>query len=182
MRTRLLSGGTWICGKTIVPSGLTGPQLSFNFTVRNNKTGGMIMKRKLAAFLAAIVMLTAIAIPASAREVVYYYFTLYETNETDQTGCFDWANGYLVKATSYRDAAIRVDTNSGNYSVRTTINANQYTRATDWAWIDAGGRATPSYLSGHGIQGSPYILWVRRNAAESAYSTAISGSWSPDEY
>ena len=34
------------------------------------------MKRKLAAFLAAIVMLTAIAIPASAREVVYYYFTL----------------------------------------------------------------------------------------------------------
>ena len=140
------------------------------------------MKWKLAAFLAAIVMLTAIAIPASAREVVYYYFTLYETNETDQTGCFDWANGYLVKATSYRDAAIRVDTNSGNYSVRTTINANQYTRATDWAWIDAGGRATPSYLSGHGIQGSPYILWVRRNAAESAYSTAISGSWSPDEY
>ena len=142
----------------------------------------MIMKRKLAAFLAAIVMLTAIAIPASAREVVYYYFTLYETNETDQSGCCDWANGYLVKATSYRDAAIRVDTNSGNYSVRTTINANQYTRATDWAWIDAGGRATPSYLSGHGVRGSPYILWVRRNAAESAYSTAISGSWSPDEY
>ena len=33
------------------------------------------MKRKLAAFLATIVMLTAIAIPASAREVVYYYFT-----------------------------------------------------------------------------------------------------------
>lgn len=59
--------------------------------------------------------------------MVYYYFTLYETNETDQTGCFDWANGYLVKATSYRDAAIRVDTNSGDYSVRTTINANQYT-------------------------------------------------------
>lgn len=56
------------------------------------------------------------------------------------------------------------------------------TRATDWAWIDAGGRATPSYLSGHGVKGSPYILWVRRNAAESAYSTAISGSWSPDEY
>ena len=51
-----------------------------------------------------------------------------------------------------------------------------------WAWIDAGGRATPSYLSGHGVKGSPYILWVRRNAAESAYSTAISGSWSPDEY
>ena len=34
MRTRLLSGGTWVCGKTIVPEGLTGPQLSFNFTVR----------------------------------------------------------------------------------------------------------------------------------------------------
>ena len=67
-------------------------------------------------------------------------------NETDQTGCFDWANGYLVKATSYRDAAIRVDTNSGNYSVRTTINANQYTRATDWAWI-ACGRKSNTFLS-----------------------------------
>ena len=93
------------------------------------------MKRKLAAILAALTLMTAVAIPASAREVVYYYFTLYETNETDQTGCFDWANGYLVKATTNRDAAIRVDSNSGRYSVRTTINANQYTRATDWAYI-----------------------------------------------
>lgn len=140
------------------------------------------MKRKLALFLVACMMLAAMAIPASAREVVYYYFTLYETNETDQTGCFDWANGYLVKETSYRPAAIRVDTNSGNYSPRTTINANQYIRATDFAWIAAGGRATPAYLSGHGVTGSPYILWVRRNASESAYSTVITGSWSPDSY
>ena len=44
MRTRLLSGGTWVCGKTIVPEGLTGPQLSFNFTVRNNIVGGIIME------------------------------------------------------------------------------------------------------------------------------------------
>ena len=43
MRTRLLSGGTWVCGKTIVPEGLTGPQLSFNFTVRENKLGGIEM-------------------------------------------------------------------------------------------------------------------------------------------
>mgnify|MGYP002684398650 CR=1 FL=1 len=47
MRTRLLSGGTWICGKTIVPSGLTGPQLSFNFTVRFIYMGGIIMKKNL---------------------------------------------------------------------------------------------------------------------------------------
>ena len=40
MRTRLLSGGTWVCGKTIVPEGLTGLQLSFNFTVRKNLYGG----------------------------------------------------------------------------------------------------------------------------------------------
>ena len=40
MRTRLLSGGTWVCGKTIVPEGLTGPQLSFNFTVRYFQLGG----------------------------------------------------------------------------------------------------------------------------------------------
>ena len=40
MRTRLLSGGTWVCGKTIVPEGLTGPQLSFNFTVRDFDIGG----------------------------------------------------------------------------------------------------------------------------------------------
>ena len=45
MRTRLLSGGTWICGKTIVPSGLTGPQLSFNFTVRNHLLGGVVMQQ-----------------------------------------------------------------------------------------------------------------------------------------
>ena len=44
MRTRLLSGGTWICGKTIVPSGLTGPQLSFNFTVRTELKGVLSMK------------------------------------------------------------------------------------------------------------------------------------------
>ena len=43
MRTRLLSGGTWVCGKTIVPEGLTGPQLSFNFTVRSNHIGGNFM-------------------------------------------------------------------------------------------------------------------------------------------
>ena len=43
MRTRLLSGGTWVCGKTIVPEGLTGPQLSFNFTVRLNVIGGAKM-------------------------------------------------------------------------------------------------------------------------------------------
>ena len=34
MKTRLLSGGTCVCGKTIVPEGLTGLQLSFNFTER----------------------------------------------------------------------------------------------------------------------------------------------------
>ena len=44
MRTRLLSVGTWVCGKTIVPEGLTGPQLSFNFTVRGGKFGGNRMK------------------------------------------------------------------------------------------------------------------------------------------
>ena len=43
MRTRLLSGGTWVCGKTIVPEGLTGPQLSFNFTVRIFYSGGIVM-------------------------------------------------------------------------------------------------------------------------------------------
>jgi len=43
MRTRLLSGGTWVCGKTIVPEGLTGPQLSFNFTVRKSKKGVLDM-------------------------------------------------------------------------------------------------------------------------------------------
>ena len=43
MRTRLLSGGTWVCGKTIVPEGLTGPQLSFNFTVRKDALGGFCM-------------------------------------------------------------------------------------------------------------------------------------------
>ena len=46
MRTRLLSGGTWVCGKTIVPEGLTGPQLSFNFTVRAISEGGIKMKSK----------------------------------------------------------------------------------------------------------------------------------------
>ena len=46
MRTRLLSGGTWVCGKTIVPEGLTGPQLSFNFTVRFVGVGvGIIVKQ-----------------------------------------------------------------------------------------------------------------------------------------
>ncbi|HIT06917.1 MAG TPA: heavy-metal-associated domain-containing protein [Candidatus Scybalocola faecipullorum] len=45
MRTRLLSGGTWICGKTIVPSGLTGPQLSFNFTVRKEDKGVVQMEK-----------------------------------------------------------------------------------------------------------------------------------------
>ena len=44
MRTRLLSEGTCVCGKTIVPEGLTGPQLSFNFTVRIKQSGGIIMK------------------------------------------------------------------------------------------------------------------------------------------
>ena len=39
MRTRLLSGVLCVCGKTIVPEGLTSPQLSFNFTVRINKKG-----------------------------------------------------------------------------------------------------------------------------------------------
>ncbi|MBN3018408.1 hypothetical protein JXX18_21870, partial [Ruthenibacterium lactatiformans] len=43
-RTRLLSGGTWVCGKTIVPEGLTGPQLSFNFTVRLFCLGGINME------------------------------------------------------------------------------------------------------------------------------------------
>jgi len=28
------------CGETIVPERLTGPQLSFNFTIRNKKRGG----------------------------------------------------------------------------------------------------------------------------------------------
>lgn len=140
------------------------------------------MKRKLALFLVACMMLAAVAIPASAREVVYYYFTLYETNETDQTGCFDWANGYLVKATPYINAAIRVDTNSGSYQTRATLNADKGTRATDFVWISAGGRATPAYINGHGDMGSPYILWVRRNTNESAYSTVITGSWSPDSY
>lgn len=37
MKTRLLSGGTWVCGETIVPEGLTGLQLSFYFTVRTEK-------------------------------------------------------------------------------------------------------------------------------------------------
>jgi phi13 family phage major tail protein len=41
MRTRLLSGGTGFCGETIVPEGLTGPQLSFNFTKRIHIYGGM---------------------------------------------------------------------------------------------------------------------------------------------
>ena len=39
MKTRLLSGGTWVCGETIVPEGLTGLQLSFNFTVRGGICG-----------------------------------------------------------------------------------------------------------------------------------------------
>jgi hypothetical protein len=40
MRTRLLSGGTWVCGETIVPLRLTGSQLSFNFTIRLVQSGG----------------------------------------------------------------------------------------------------------------------------------------------
>ena len=59
MRTRLLSGGTWVCGKTIVPEGLTGPQLSFNFTVRGICKGGLTMKKiglGIAILLFAIIL------------------------------------------------------------------------------------------------------------------------------
>jgi hypothetical protein len=41
MRTRLLSGGTAFCDKSIVPERLTGPQLSFNFTVRDIRFGAL---------------------------------------------------------------------------------------------------------------------------------------------
>jgi hypothetical protein len=41
MRTRLLSGGTAFCDKSIVPERLTGPQLSFNFTIRDELFGGI---------------------------------------------------------------------------------------------------------------------------------------------
>jgi putative transposase len=44
MRTRLLSGGTAFCDKSIVPERLTGPQLSFNFTIRYKSKGGLRMK------------------------------------------------------------------------------------------------------------------------------------------
>ena len=36
MKARLLSGGTWICGKTNISKRLTGPQFSFIFTIQNN--------------------------------------------------------------------------------------------------------------------------------------------------
>ena len=39
MRTSLFLGGTVFCGETIVPKGLTGPQLSFNFTIRKSEGG-----------------------------------------------------------------------------------------------------------------------------------------------
>ena len=45
MKTRLLSGGTCVCGETIVPHGLTGLQLSFNFTVRPKAKGGFVDER-----------------------------------------------------------------------------------------------------------------------------------------
>ena len=43
MRTRLLSGVLCVYGKTIVPQGLTGPQFSFNFTIRFLQNGGWQM-------------------------------------------------------------------------------------------------------------------------------------------
>ena len=43
MKTRLLSGLHVFCGETIVPQGLTGLQLSFNFTVRFIFMGGNAM-------------------------------------------------------------------------------------------------------------------------------------------
>ncbi len=36
MKARLLSEGTWICGKTNISKRLTGPQFSFIFTIQNN--------------------------------------------------------------------------------------------------------------------------------------------------
>ena len=45
MKTRLLSGVHVFCGETIVPEGLTGLQLSFNFTVRETIIGGIFMPR-----------------------------------------------------------------------------------------------------------------------------------------
>ncbi len=47
------------CGETIVPERLTGPQLSFNFTIRKNISGGENMKKVLSLILIlALVMLT----------------------------------------------------------------------------------------------------------------------------
>lgn len=42
MKTRLLSGVHVFCGETIVPEGLAGLQLSFNFTVRKLHWGAFL--------------------------------------------------------------------------------------------------------------------------------------------
>ena len=47
MKTRLLSGVLCVYGKTIVPEGLAGLQLSFNFTVRKLIKGELIMKENI---------------------------------------------------------------------------------------------------------------------------------------
>ena len=76
MRTRLLSGGTWVCGKTIVPEGLTGPQLSFNFTVRKFKVGGLEMassKDYLEFVLEQLSELQEITYRAMMGEFIIYY-------------------------------------------------------------------------------------------------------------
>ena len=73
MRTRLLSGGTWVCGKTIVPEGLTGPQLSFNFTVRIILNGGNFMKRfsRMFTFIFILSIVSALTVPAFATSSLY---------------------------------------------------------------------------------------------------------------
>lgn len=141
------------------------------------------MKKRILAMVFAIVAVASLSLSASAaeRKVLSYYFYLYESNETDQTGCFDTIYGYQPKATSYIPAAIRLDTNTSKYQIRTTINYSNTIRATDFTWQSAGSRAMPNYINtAYAKAGQTFKLWVRRNASESAASIYIDGSWSPD--
>ena len=65
MKTRLLFGGIWFCGETIVPERLAGLQLSFNFTIRIKLLGGNFMKR----VIAVLVILASILSLAACKEL-----------------------------------------------------------------------------------------------------------------
>lgn len=138
--------------------------------------------RILACVLSVMFLLGISSSALAARDIRDFYFSMTNSNESDQTGVFNtYDKRWVTKATKDIDAAIRCDTYSNStYNYKSTLNYTDAIRATEFVWLNTNKRKTPEYLSGYGAKGDTYELWARRDDRETSSSSTARGTWSPD--